>query len=98
MLLDARAFSTGRSSKVKDWVKSLGISGEKINVLDCCSGEGGGSIMRTLKRSGVSHLFNVCTVDSEPECAPDVLMKVEDLAEAIKGGSAPSVIKTRTGT
>ena len=93
MLLDARAFSTGRSSKVKDWVKSLGISGEKINVLDCCSGEGGGSIMRTLKRSGVSHLFNVCTVDSEPECAPDVLMKVEDLAEAIKGGSAPSVIR-----
>ena len=33
-----------------------------------------------------------------PECAPDVLMKVEDLAEAIKGGSAPSVTVTPSGS
>ena len=48
--------------------------------------------MRTLKRAGVEHLFNECSLDSNPEFSPDVLIRVEYLVEALKTGTAPKLI------
>lgn len=57
---------------------------EKIDVIDLCAGSH--SLERALENAGVVNLFNVISIDVEPSTNPRVLMKVEELAKALKTG------------
>ena len=63
----------------------------KIGVLDLYSGSG--SIRRALIEAHVDHLFKVISVDTDPDTNPTLLMSVVQLAEDLRSGRTPEVLR-----
>ena len=84
-ILDPLALQSDQpASELSAYLSTTSSSREKIDVIDLCAGSH--SLERALESAGIADLFNVVTVDVEPTTNPTVLMKVEELAKALKSG------------